>query len=281
MQRHRGHGVLVAVTNDPEGPLAADADLVLPLHAGTETGGVACITFMATLAVLHLLAGVTAADLRAAVAAASALRDARTSWLADLVELLRPAHTVYAIAPAERISSALQSALALREGPRLAAGACETGDWLHVDVYLSKRPGYTALLFPGSRFDREVMQWCAERGARIAAVGRPVAGATLHVPFPHARTGSSRRSWKRVWPSSRRRSSGVAASKRAIPRLCERSSSEPLRPIEAAVLVDRAVDALHDPRRVDADPARSVRKRVQALPLSVRRVDIHESPTTW
>jgi fructoselysine-6-P-deglycase FrlB-like protein len=189
MERHRGRGVLVAVTNNPEGPLAAGADHVLPLHAGGEEGGVACLTFMATLAVLQLAAGAEPVDLRPASEAAAALRDARAAWLGELVALLGPAHTVYAIAPAERISSALQSALMFREGPRKPSAASETGDWLHVDVYLSKRRGYTALLYPGSRFDGAVMEWCTRRGARIVAIGRTVEGAVLHVPFPSADDG--------------------------------------------------------------------------------------------
>ena len=80
----------VAVTNDPEGALAATADVVLPLHAGIEEGGVACLTFQATLAVLQLVAGrFTGAgpgvdELRPAVDAAAALRaggaSGSTSW---------------------------------------------------------------------------------------------------------------------------------------------------------------------------------------------------------
>lgn len=85
---------------------------------------------------------------------------------AALLELVRDAHTTYAIAPAERQSSALPSALMLREGPRPAADACETGDWLHVAVYLSKHPGYTALLFTGSRYDEGVMEWARQRISR-------------------------------------------------------------------------------------------------------------------
>ena len=77
--RHRGTSLTVAVTNDPEGPLAEVADVTLPLLAGTEGGGVACLTFQATLAVLQLVAGALStggpavAELRA-VAAAEALR---------------------------------------------------------------------------------------------------------------------------------------------------------------------------------------------------------------
>lgn len=72
----------------------------------------------------------------------------------------------------------------LREGPRIAADATETGDWLHVDVYLSKHPGYTALLFPGSRFDVGVMGWARERASSLVVVGTAVDGAALHIPYP-------------------------------------------------------------------------------------------------
>ncbi len=190
--RHRGRSRTVAVTNDPDAELAAVADVVLPLHAGAEEGGVACLTFQATLAVLQLLAGaITGAgpsvdELRPSVGAAAALRDERGDWLDELADRIGAAPATYAIAPAERLSSALQSALMLREGPRLAADATETGDWLHVDVYLSKRSGYTALLFPGSRFDDGVMAYARERGSAIVAVGGDVEGAAQTVPVSGA-----------------------------------------------------------------------------------------------
>ena len=54
-----------------------------------------------------------------------------------------------------------------REGPRMQADACETGDWLHVDVYLTKPIDYRALVFAGSRFDPDVVRWIdAASGAR-------------------------------------------------------------------------------------------------------------------
>jgi glucosamine 6-phosphate synthetase-like amidotransferase/phosphosugar isomerase protein len=189
LARHRGTSQTIAVTNRPGSAIEDAADVTLPLLAGEEAGGVACVSFQATLAVLLLLCGRLAGGtdveaLRPAVAAAAALRETRDAWLPDLVALVEEAHTVYAIAPDERISSALQSALMLREGPRVAADATETGDWLHVDVYLSKHPGYTALLYPGSRFDAGVMDWARQRSSRIAAVGEPVAGTVAHVPYP-------------------------------------------------------------------------------------------------
>ncbi len=193
LARHRGTSRTAAITNVPSSPIAEAADFVLPLHAGVEEGGVACLTFQATLALLQLLAarlasgrGPAVADLEPAVAAAAALRESRGAWLEELAAFVEAAHTTYTIAPAERLSSALQAALMLREGPRLPADATETGDWLHIDVYLSKRPGYTAILFPGSRYDDGVMGYARERSATIVAVGRELGGAALTIPIPHA-----------------------------------------------------------------------------------------------
>ena len=186
LARHRGRSRTIAITNFPDRVLAGVADEVLPLLAGEEEGGVSSRSFQTTLALLYLLAGVEAGRLRPAVESQHALLTGVADWLEPLLELLAPAHTVYALAPAERISSALESALMLREGPRVPADAAETGDWLHVDVYLSKHPGYRALLFGGSRFDPGVMDWARERDSSIAAIGIPVEGAALHVPFAGA-----------------------------------------------------------------------------------------------
>lgn len=191
LARHRGTSPTLAVTNRAGSAIEEAADLTLPVLAGEEAGGVACVSFQTTLAVLLLLCGhltgaPAAEAMRPAVAAATAIRATRETWLEELAAVTRDARTVYTIAPAERISSALQSALMLREGPRIAADATETGDWLHVDVYLSKHPGYTALLFPGSRFDGGVMDWARERASTIVAVGTAVEGAALQVSYPGA-----------------------------------------------------------------------------------------------
>ena len=189
LARHRGTCPTVALTNRPGSAIEGVADIALPLLAGVEKGGVACVSFQATLVVLLLLCGRLASGpgvdaLRPAVAACDAIRSTRAGWLDELVALVRDRHTVYTVAPAERISSALQSALMLREGPRIAADANETGNWLHVDVYLSKHPGYTALLFPGSRFDAGVMDWARERASSVIVVGTAVDGTALHIPYP-------------------------------------------------------------------------------------------------
>lgn len=187
-----GPSFLMALTNNPESRLAEAADLVVPMRAGEERGGVACRTFQHTLALLLALesrltgAGRDVAALvRRAAEATADLLDRRGTWLPRVLELLDGPHGVYAIAPAERLSSAEQSALMVREGPRRPADACETGDWAHVDVYLTKTLDYRALLFPGSRYDEQAMDWVRERGSTVVTVGGEVRDAAAAVRYAH------------------------------------------------------------------------------------------------
>ena len=76
----------------------------------------------------------------AAAEASAALINTTLDWLGVAAKLVGQ-RAVHVLAPAERIGSAEQSALMLREVPRIRADACETGDWSHVDVYLSKLAG--------------------------------------------------------------------------------------------------------------------------------------------
>ncbi|GAA1629643.1 SIS domain-containing protein [Nonomuraea maheshkhaliensis] len=187
-----GQARLAAFTNSPGSPLAAAADLVVDLHAGEERGGVACRTFQHTLALLLALESrLTGRDrdlpalLERAAQASADLLERRDEWLPLTMELLDGPHGVYTIAPAERLSSAEQSALMFREGPRRPADACESGDWSHVDVYLTKTLDYRALLFPGSRYDGQAMDWVRERGSTVIAVGGEVKDAAAAIRYVH------------------------------------------------------------------------------------------------
>jgi fructoselysine-6-P-deglycase FrlB-like protein len=188
--RHAGTSRVVAVTNNPDGALGDVADVVLPLLAGEETGGIACRTYQATVAILLLLsgrlgAGPGVAELEPAVVAADHLAETRERWVAPALDILGGG-PLDVIGPAERQSSAEQSALMLREAPRIRAAACETGDWLHVDVYLSRLAGYRAILLPGSRFDDSVFDWLEQRGGCVVAVGSEAPRAALQVSYPGA-----------------------------------------------------------------------------------------------
>ena len=180
LMRHRDAGsTTVAVTNGDAGPLVEVAARHLPMLAGEETGGVACRSFQHTLALLLAMidaAGAADAARRAADATEDLLAR-RDRWLPAAVELLGATGRQFLLAPDARSSSAAQGALMFREGPRSHADACETGDWLHVDVYLTKPLDYRALLFEGSRFDADVLRWLQERGGGALVVGGDLAGA--------------------------------------------------------------------------------------------------------
>jgi fructoselysine-6-P-deglycase FrlB-like protein len=190
---HQGVSSTIALTNTPGLDLPADHTVLM--HADPEPGGVACRSYVHTLiALLQLERQLTGgpvqlaeAVVRAADAVEHLLGD--EPWLAAASDVLDGPHGTWVIGPAERLGNALQGALMLREGPRRVADGCETGDWSHVDVYLTKSMDYRALLFPGSRHDGAATQWMRDRGSRFVVFGRPSAeattGAEVVVRYPH------------------------------------------------------------------------------------------------
>jgi len=179
LARHRdGGSTTVAITNADGSGLAEVAEHHISLGAGEETGGVACRSFQHTIAVLLAMLGARrAADAaRGAADATEDLLDRRASWLPQAADIVGDTGRVFVLAPDERISSAEQGALMFREGPRVAADACETGDWLHADVYLTKPRDYRAVRFAGSRSHDDVARWIDERGGRLLSVGAVAGG---------------------------------------------------------------------------------------------------------
>jgi glutamine---fructose-6-phosphate transaminase (isomerizing) len=189
--RYAGGYRVVAVTDDMSSAVTQGAEHVLPLLAGPEVGGVACRSYRHTLAVLLALADQlapgTAPDVsgssRAASVVTAGLLAAADTWAPEAADLLDGPDGCWVVAPAARLCSAQQSALMLREGPRRAAHAGETGDWSHVDVYLTKTLDYRLLLLPGSPYDHELLRWTTERGSTVVSVGGVVEGAAATVPY--------------------------------------------------------------------------------------------------
>jgi glucosamine--fructose-6-phosphate aminotransferase (isomerizing) len=189
LSAHSGGSRTIALTNDASTTLPADH--VVLMHAGVETGGVACRTYLHTLVSLLVLEQQLAgAELRLgervrrSAAAIAYLLDRRDGWLPPLVESIEGTEGLWLLAPAERLGSALQGALMVREGPRRAADGCETGDWNHVDVYLTKTLDYRALLFTGSRFDADALKWMSDRRSHVATVGADPQGVAASVRYP-------------------------------------------------------------------------------------------------
>ena len=182
----------VALTNTAESTIAERCDAVVPMGAEPEDGGVACRSFQHTVALLlaleaHLAGAGTAPLVVAARAAAEAtahLIDTEVDWRPDVTRLLLGPNGTHLAAPARRFSSAQQGALMLREGPRLPAVGCETGDWSHVDVYLTKTTDYRLLVFAGSQWENQLAEWTTQRGSTVVGVGGDVPGAAYTVRYP-------------------------------------------------------------------------------------------------
>ena len=182
VERHRRRSLVVGVTNDPNSPLADRADLVVALEAGTETSGIACRTFRATVAALAMLSGIAGpGDIRPAVDALATLHAERAAWLPTLVDALEGAFAIDVLADASLLGLAEQAALMLREVPRLPAHAGDTADWLHTGVYLAL-PGHRVLLYPGAAADAEVLATTERRGGQVATATSgvdPAAGTVV------------------------------------------------------------------------------------------------------
>ena len=182
----------VALTNTAGSAITQQCDAVVDLSAEPEAGGVACRSYQHTLALLlalecHLTGDGTAPLATAVALAADAsayLLDSETDWRLEVSEPLLGPAGVYLAAPAHRFCSAQQGALMLREGPRLPAVGCETGDWSHVDVYLTKSVDYRLLVFAGSRWEAQLAEWTSARGSTVVGVGGVVPGAQYNLRYP-------------------------------------------------------------------------------------------------
>lgn len=191
-RRFAGTGRLVAITNRMDSPITELADVVVPLLAGVEESSVASRTFRHTFIVLAEVltrlgarfASSPAAAARAAAVANEAIFASSTTWLEPISHALKGSSGTFILAPADRLSSALQSSLMLREVPRRPAFGSETGDWSHVDVYLTKTLDYRALLFAGSAWDDQALAWMAERSSSVVTIGRDLTQAVYSLRYP-------------------------------------------------------------------------------------------------
>ena len=182
----------VALTNTVGSPITHGVPHVIDILAGTESSGVACRSFTHTLVALlqleHQLTG-GLPDLASTVLHAREatldLLARRDEWLSEVTQLVAGPNGTWLLAPVERLCSAMQGALMLRETPRRAAVGCETGDWSHVDVYLTKTLDYRALVFTGSLWDANAAEWLGQRSATVVAVGDSFPGAAYALRYRH------------------------------------------------------------------------------------------------
>jgi glucosamine 6-phosphate synthetase-like amidotransferase/phosphosugar isomerase protein len=192
LRRLPGNVRTVALTNTADSAITAQCAAVVALDAEPEAGGVACRSYQHTLALLMALecqltgtgTSELGATIEAAAIATAQLLDTESDWRPVISDLLLGPSGTHLAAPAQRFCSAQQGALMLREGPRLAAVGCETGDWSHVDVYLTKTTDYRLLVFAGSEWEAQLAEWTTARGCAVVGVGGPVTGAQYELRYP-------------------------------------------------------------------------------------------------
>lgn len=131
--------LVVAMVNDTTSPLAAEAEIVLPLCAGAETSVAATKSFLLTgVAFLQLAAAWTNdAELCSAVTAApdALAAAAALDWMPGLAELV-PATSLFVIARGVGLGAAYEVALKLKETCRLHAEAFSAAEIRHGPIAL-------------------------------------------------------------------------------------------------------------------------------------------------
>lgn len=181
----------LAMVNVADSPLAADADMTLPLHAGPELSVAATKSYIASLAgLLHLVArwADDAALLDAVDASPALLRDAwQCDWSA-MVDRLTGARGLYVIGRGLGFGIAQEAALKFKETCGLHAEAFSAAEVRHGPMALVG-PDFPLLVFrQGDETADGVDELVADvlaRGGDVLVTGGSVAGA-IQLPHPPA-----------------------------------------------------------------------------------------------
>jgi glutamine---fructose-6-phosphate transaminase (isomerizing) len=175
--RRQGRPTL-ALTNDPESPLAQEAEMVLPLEAGEENAVAATKTYMNSLGAVALLYAAISGD-----AAAGTELDRVPAMLEEQIELsfaTAPALSPYTDAVGATVigrgvnyGTAFEIALKIRELSGLVVEAYSPADLMHGPI-AAIRPGWPVIIVaptgPAQESVTELLPALAERHARLLAV---------------------------------------------------------------------------------------------------------------
>jgi glucosamine--fructose-6-phosphate aminotransferase (isomerizing) len=179
-------GFVLALVNDADSPLARQADLTLPLHAGSELSVAATKSYIASLSVVCQLTAAWSedAELSRALEKLPALLDRAWTlpWDAAL-PMLRDARGLYVIGRGLGFGVAQEAALKLKETSGLHAEAFSSAEVRHGPMALVG-PGFPILALAQddeSRSDIETaVQSCVEQVAQVMMAGRrELSGVTL------------------------------------------------------------------------------------------------------
>ncbi|QFZ16420.1 SIS domain-containing protein [Saccharothrix syringae] len=188
----RSRGALtVAVTNTPDSPINAAAELQVDIGAGVERAVAATKTYSATLLALYLLVDAIRGGNGSTVAnvgdLARATLDQSADAVAEAVQRYRFVDRVLTTGRGYSLPSALEAALKLAETSYLAARAYSGADLLHGPVAaVDAETAVLAITSTGRGGDalHEVLDAVHGRGADVLAVGSvsDKVSAALRVP---------------------------------------------------------------------------------------------------
>jgi glucosamine--fructose-6-phosphate aminotransferase (isomerizing) len=191
----RQGALTLAVTNDPDSPLAAQADYVIPLHAGEERAVAATKTYTAQLTTLALLSCTLGDDpdrleaLRRVPLAVERVLD-REELIADAVERYRYMETCVVLGRGYNYATAFEIALKLKELNYLIAEPYSSADFMHGPIAVIGS-GFPALVVApnGKMFDtmRDFTLELKSRGAELLIISDRqdlLAEAVTPLPLP-------------------------------------------------------------------------------------------------
>ncbi|MFB0537854.1 MAG: SIS domain-containing protein [Anaerolineae bacterium] len=187
----------LAVTNDPDSPLAARADYVMPLHAGEERAVAATKTYTAQLTALALLSCSLGDDpdrleaLRRVPLAVEGALD-REELIADAAERYRYMETCVVLGRGYNYATAFEIALKLKELNYLIAEPYSSADFMHGPIAVIGS-GFPALVVApnGKMFDtmRDFTLELKSRGAELLIISDRqdlLAEAVTPLPLPES-----------------------------------------------------------------------------------------------
>lgn len=167
----RQGAILIALVNDTDSPLAARADVVVPLHAGVETSVAATKSFIATLVALTHLCAAWAED-RALLAALEGIEPllaaaARHDWRPAL-PILSPATRLLVLGRGFTLPIAGEAALKFKEVAGIHAEAFSLAEVAHGPMTLITAGDPVLIFAPGDAARAGLDARLADFGARGA-----------------------------------------------------------------------------------------------------------------
>ena len=192
----RDSALTLAVTNDPEAPLAESCAHVLDIHAGEERSVAATKTFVTSaVACLLLLAERREdAELRAALHALpeALARAAAIEW-PEVQAAIGASGSLFTLGRGPALAVSNEAALKFKETCRLHAESYSSAEVLHGPVSIVEE-GFPVLCFVAADAAeagmREVADQLADKGARVFVASSPASRAARveHVRTAHALT---------------------------------------------------------------------------------------------